>query len=501
MDLSNLNQAIVEAVGLSNIFAIGIGLIWGVVVGALPGLGSVLAITMLLPFTFSMEQVPAVSMLIATYAGSVYGGSLSAIMINTPGTPQSAATCLDGYPMALRGDGDLALGWATVASVIGGLIACVILILATPQLAAFAVRFGPIETFALIALGLTCVASISEGSMIKGLFAGVFGLFLATVGPDPIVPGYRFTFGVFALTGGLSLIAIVVGVFALSEVFVRIANIGKEDGGGVINNKGLRFPSVKAVKGRVWLMVKSSFLGTSIGILPGTGAATAAFISYAEAKRSSPRRENMGKGEPDGVVAAESANNAVTGGALIPSLALGIPGDAVTAVMLATLTIKGITPGVRLMVENPVTVYCTFIALILSNLLLPVVGWGSAKGFSRLLKTPEALLLTSVSLFCIIGTYTVNGLVFDLWVMFFAGIVGFVMRSMKIPVAALVIGLVLGPQFELSLRQGLIVTNDNFLSFFSFEHPIALILFMLTVAMFCFPLIRAHKSKKRAFSK
>ncbi len=478
--------------------AVLMGLMWGVVVGALPGLGSVLAITMLLPFTFAMDQIPAISMLLATYAGSVYGGSLSAIIINTPGTPQSAATCLDGYPMARQGKADLALGWVTMASVIGGLIACVILILATPQLAAFAIRFGPIETFALITLGLACVSSISRGSMIKGMFAAILGLMIATVGPDPIVPGSRFTFGFFQIAGGFDLIPIVVGIFALSEVFNRIYKMGKAGGGGVVMNKGLRYPKWADIKIRLGLIVKSALMGTGIGILPGTGAATAAFLSYAEAKRSSPRKENMGKGEPDGIVAAESSNNAVTGGALIPSLALGIPGDAVTAVMLATLTIKGITPGVRLMAENPVTVYCAFIALIMANLMLPLAGWASAKGFSRLLRTPEALLLACVSLFCIVGTYTVNSMVIDLWVMLGAGILGFFMRIFGIPVAALVIGLVLGPQFELSLRQGLIVTNDNFATFFSFNHPIALFFFGLTALMLFWPLIRKVREQRTA---
>jgi len=496
MDIALINQAVIASIQWQNVVAVLIGVTWGVVVGALPGLGSVLAITMLLPFTFGMEQIPAVSMLLATYAGSVYGGSLSAIMINTPGTPQSAATCLDGYPMAQQGNADLALGWATVASVIGGLLSCCILILAAPQLAAFAVRFGPVETFALIILGLTCVASISQGSIIKGLLAAVIGLFMASVGPDPIVPSYRFTFGIFELSGGLNLIALVVGVFALSEVFSRICQVNKKGGGGIITGKGLRYPKFAEIRKRIWLAIKSALIGSGIGILPGTGAATAAFISYADAKRSSLRRDEMGHGEPDGIVAAEAANNAVTGGALVPSLALGIPGDAVTAVMLATLTIKGITPGVRLMVENPVTVYAAFMALILSNLLLPLTGWCSAKGFSRLLKTPEPLLLTAVTLFCFIGTYTVNGLIFDLWIMFFAGILGFIMRLFQIPVAALVIGLVLGPQLELSLRQGLIVTNNDFASFFSLDHPIALFLFLLTLVMLFLPLIKSYHKHK-----
>lgn len=492
-------DSIIEALSLvctfETLIALVFGTLWGIVVGALPGLGSVLAITICLPFTYTMHQVPAVAMLLATYGGSVYGGSISAILINTPGTPQSAATCFDGFPMSMRGEGDKALGWATMASIIGGLLSCFVLILAAPQLAAFALRFGPIETFSLILLGLTCIASISRGSMFKGLLAGVLGLFLALVGADPVTGDLRFHFGIFELSGGFSLIPVVVGIFALSEVFDRVAQ-KSVDTFKAVKVSGIKLPSWEEYRPRILLTIKSFLIGTGVGILPGTGAATGAFLSYAEAKRSSPRSDKMGSGEPDGLVASETANNSVTGGALVPTLALGIPGDAVTAVMLATLTIHGITPGVRLMQDNPDVVYASFLTLILANLLLLPLGFVVCKLFARILKIPEQLMLAMIVLLCLLGAYCVRSSFFDLWVALGMGFLGMALRYMGVSLAALIIGLVLGPQFELSLRQGLVITNGSFLGFFT-GHPIALVLFTVTLLMVFWPMLRYFIQKRK----
>jgi putative tricarboxylic transport membrane protein len=470
------------------LFCIFVGTLWGIIIGALPGLGSVLAITICLPFTYALTPVSAIALLLGVYCGSVYGGCIAAILINTPGTPQSAATCFDGFPMAQQGKADLALGWATGASVFGGLFSCIVLIICGPQLAQFALRFGPVETFALIIMALTCIASISRGSMLAGLLSGVLGLFLVTIGMDPVSGNMRFTFGYFRLSGGVDLICVVVGVFALSEVFFRAAEH--------LNLKtpqafytGMRFAPWGEWRIRLWLMLKSSIIGSCIGILPGTGAATVAFISYAEAKRSSPRSAQMGNGEPDGIVAPESANNAVTGGALVPSLALGLPGDAVTAVMLATLVLHGITPGVRLMVENPVAVYSAFIALFIANIIMLFQGMAVAKFFARFLRIPEPLLMGMVVILCLLGSYGIRNSGFDLVITFIMGVFGYILRVFGMPIAPLVIGMVLGTQLELSLRQGLLLADGNFSSFFH-GHPIALFLFAATGALLCLPLIR-----------
>ena len=464
------------------------GTVAGVLMGALPGVGSVLALTVVLPFTFSMGQTPSVVLLLAVYCGSVYGGSISAILINTPGTPQSAATCLDGYPMARRGEADLALGWATLASVFGGLVSVVVLVLAAPQLAAIALNFGPIETFALILLALTCIATLSRGSMVKGLLAGIVGLFLAMIGADVMTGDVRFTFGVFQLSAGITQIPALVGLFALSEVFLR-AGQRPGPGGPVEVQVGFRVPGWAEWRRRWWVLLKSSGIGSFIGVLPGTGATVASFISYADAKRTSPRRDGFGQGEPDGIIASEAANNAVTGGALVPTLALGIPGDAITAVMMSTLLIQGITPGVRLFVDNPDIVYAAFLSLILINLLILVVAWGGAHVFTRILRLPEPLLMACVSVLALVGAYVVRGSPFDLIIAVCAGVLGLLMRLGGFPPATLVIGMILGPQLEETLRQGLIITAGNFLAFF--ERPVALGFMLATLVLLVLPALRS----------
>lgn len=471
-----------------------LGTMLGIIMGALPGIGSTVAVAMILPFTLTMDQAPAILLLIAIYAGSVYGGSVSAILINTPGTPQSAATCLDGYPMAQRGDAGKALGWATLASVAGGLSSALLLIFAAPQLAAFALNFGPIETFALVLLGLTCIVSVSEGSLIKGLLAGMIGLFLANVGGDPITGEARFTFGYFPLISGFNLLAVVIGVFALSEVLIRVSQ--KIDStASLVSFSGIVLPALSEWKNRLANLVKSVCIGCGIGVLPGTGAATAAFISYAEARRSSKNAHNFGNGEPDGLVASEAANNAVTGGALIPTMALGIPGDAVTAVMLATLTLHGISPGVRLMTDNPVLIAAIFSGFFLINLLLLPLGMIVSKIAAPLLRMRESFMLAAIAVLCVVGVFFVRGNPLDLLVMVVAGIAGFILRRQGFPMPPLVIGMVLGPTLEISLRQGLILTDGSFSAFFT-GHPIASLLALAALCMLCLPLIRMIKANR-----
>lgn len=466
----------------ASLTAILLGTIFGIVVGALPGLGSVLAITIILPFTFQMDQIPAITLVLAIYCSSVYGGSLSAILINTPGTPQSAATVFDGYPMTKQGRAGEAIGWATMGSVIGGLFSAIVLLIAAPQLASMALRFGPIETFALICMALTCIAGVSRGSMVKGLLAGCIGLLLATVGSDAMTGAVRFDFDIFELSAGLSLVPVLVGLFALSEVFWRVAE--QSDGAtNMVASGAFHIAPFKEWWARRKTILKSAIIGTFVGILPGTGAATASFISYAEGKRAGRFKEKFGTGEPEGVLASEVANNAVTGGALVPTLALGIPGDPVTAVLMSTLIIQGIQPGVRLFADNPLIMSASFVALILCNLAFLAVAMVGSRLITRILRMPEPVLLSMVMVLSIVGAYGVNGKFFDLIVAFAAGVVGFFLKFCDVPVAPIVIGLVLGPIFEESLRQGLILTDGNFLAFFSLSSPIALVLFAIAALL------------------
>ncbi len=467
--------------------AIVTGTILGIVIGGLPGLGSVVGLTICLPFTFTMEPAPAILLLLAVYCGSVYGGSIPAVLINTPGTPQAAATTLDGFPMAEAGRGSEAMGWATMASVLGGLFSCVLLIAAAPQLARFAVRFGSIEVFALIVLALTCIAAVSGESMLKGLLMGAVGLFLALVGVDPILGMPRFAFGSADLTAGLDLIAVVIGLFALSEVLVRLT--AGDTGTDAVRSVRIRLPALADWRGRWGGLARSSAIGCGVGALPGTGAATAAFIAYGLARQTSPHRDGLGHGEPDGIIAAESANNAVTGSAMIPTLALGIPGDVVTAILLNALVIHGITPGVRLMSDNPGIVYAIFVGLIVINLAMLVIAFPVVRLFGLILRIPERYVLASVVSLALIGAAAVRGNPFDVLVAVVFGIAGFGLRRAGFPLAPLIIGLVLGPQLERSLRRGLLIKEDDFLAFFHHSW-IATALFLVTAILLLMPLVR-----------
>lgn len=457
----------------------------GIIVGALPGLGTVTALAMILPFTFVLTGPQAIGLLLAVYVSSVYGGSIPAILINVPGTPQSAATTFDGYPMAKSGKAAEALGWVTVASTIGGVFSMIVLMFAAPQLAAIAIEFGSVETFALIVFSLTTIAWVSVGNPLKGLLAGVIGVVLSTVGVDELSGAQRFTFGVFELSAGFHVVPILIGLFALSEVFVT-AGRGIPKTAAPIISTGFRVaPFRDWLRLRVTLL-RSSALGTFLGVLPGVGATAASLIGYAQAKSGSPNRDNFGKGEPEGIVASEAANNAVTGGALVPTLALGIPGDAPTAVMLGALIIHGITPGVQLFARNPDLVSFIFIALLVANIMMLFVGAIAAQLFSRVLKLPHALVMGGVVALALAGSYVIRFSILDVWVAVIAGLVGWLFRLANVPLAPVVIGFILGTPLETNLRQALIVNQMDPFGFF--ESPIACMFFALTLAVVLWPL-------------
>ena len=470
-----------------------VGTVVGVLVGVLPGLGSVVGITLVLPFTFTMPQATSLALMLGVYCGSVYGGSISAIVINTPGTPQAAATTFDGFPMAQQGRADLAIGWATCASLIGGLFSVGVLIVAAPQIAAFSLNFTPIEYFALGVFALTCIANVSRGAMLKGLLSGLAGIFIACIGVDPLTGDARFTFDKFELSSGIELIPAIVGLFALAEMFARAAE-PMEAKMREIAKVGFKVPPLAEWRPRVGVLLKSCGIGSFIGALPGTGAATAAFIAYSEAKRTSPRRDKFGTGEPDGIIAPESANNAVTGSALVPTLSLGVPGDPVTAVMLGALILQGVAPGPQLFVKHLDLIYMIFFLLIFANVAMFATGALGAQLFTRVLKIPEPLLVSMVIVISLVGAYGVRGNGLDLWVALGAGVLGALMRFTGYPVAPMVIGMVLSDMIESSLRQGLIVTRGSFMAFF--ERPIALALFLITAGILLWPLVRMLRARK-----
>lgn len=485
--------AVLSATGSpANIACMILGTVLGVLIGVLPGLGSVIGITMVLPFSYALPQLAAISLLLGVYCGSVYGGSITAITINTPGTPQAAATALDGYPMALRGDADLAIGWVTAASTIGGLFSVGVLLLAGGWLARFSLQFTPIEYFALGIFALICIVSVSHDALAKGLLSGLVGLLVVTIGSDPVTGNERFTFDIFQLSAGITLIPALVGLFAYGEMFVRASKKWSATDTRA-KRIGFRLPPLRDWRGRIGILLRSCTIGSFIGALPGTGAATAAFVAYAEARRVSRNKENFGQGEPDGLISCESANNAVTGSALVPTLALGIPGDPVTAVMLGALIIQGIAPGPQLFIQHMDLIYALLLSLVIINIIMFMTGAMGAQLFTRILLIPEPLLIGLVLVISTVGVYGVRGNFFDIWIAVGAGIGGAIMRFTGIPVVPMVIGMVLSPMIEESLRQGLIITHGDFLGFF--RRPIAGTLFLITSAIFAWTGWRAWQAR------
>ncbi|HCQ65862.1 MAG TPA: tripartite tricarboxylate transporter protein TctA [Rhodobacteraceae bacterium] len=446
------------------------GVVAGLVIGVLPGLGPLMGIVLMLPVAFHLPPIAGMGMLIAIYVGGSAGGSISAILLRIPGTPLAAATLFDGYPLAQKGRSQDAIGLSITASALGGLISGLILLFFSPILAAFALRFAPPEYAAMALLGLLTIAIVSEGSAIKGLIAGGFGLVLATVGTDEFTNAYRFTFGNFNLTSGPNLVAVVVGLFALSELFFQIEK-GDFLARPQIQKLKTSFRALRLILRHKFNLVRSALVGTFFGAIPGAGGDISAFISYAVAKRMARPNERYGEGEEGGVVATEAANNGTCGGALIPSLSLGIPGDASTAVLLGALFLLGFFPGPELFRYNPDVAGGIFIAYLMSNVVMLILGIVLVPFFGAVLKVPKAWLLPAVLLLSTMGVYALQNSVFNLWVMLFFGVLGYTMRKAHYPLSPIIIGMILGPVLENNFRRALLLSRDGPMIFV--ERPIS----------------------------
>jgi putative tricarboxylic transport membrane protein len=471
-----------------NLAVILIGVLVGVMVGALPGLSSPMAVALLIPFTLTLDAVPAVAMLAALYCAGTFGGSITAILINAPGAPPAVATAFDGYPMAKRGEAGRALGMATVASVTGGVFSLTVFLLATPLLARLALQFRPQEYFALTLFALSMLASISGRSSIRNLIAGAIGILLGTVGVHLVSGVERFTFGIAELTDGIHFVPVLIGLFAMSELLAQssTASLAYERVTSIV----IKLPSKADFLKVRWTLLRSSCIGTFIGILPAEGSTVAAIIGYNEARRFSKDKAEFGKGAIEGIAGPEAANNAATGGAMVPTLALGIPGSATTAVILAALVAHGVRPGPRLLSDTPEFVYVIFAAMLIANLMFFAIGLGGAKVFSRITLVPRTLLWPAVFVFSMVGAYSAASSISDVWIMLIAGLVGFVMQRHGFGAAPLVMGLILGRLVEESLSQSMIIFDNNWLRFF--ESPICLLFFLLTLlGLFWSPLIAA----------
>ncbi|BDF72339.1 C4-dicarboxylate ABC transporter permease [Oscillospiraceae bacterium] len=479
---------------LENLLWINIGMAGGIIVGALPGLTGTMCIALLLPLTYGLNPITGILLLLGVYCGGIYGGSITAILINTPGTPASAATALDGYQMAKKGHGLRALHDALSASTIGGLFSCVVLLFAAPPIAAFALKFGPSEYFALALFGLTIIASVGGKSQIKGLLMGFVGLLISCVGIDPMDGVSRFTFGINRMQGGIDTIPVLIGLFAITEIMNKGRDLHRNMGAALkVEKEKIAFRDVLKYK---LTLLKSSILGVFIGAVPGTGAAISSFLAYNEAKRCSKTPEAFGHGCEEAVVASESANNAVTGATLIPLLTLGIPGDTNTAVLLGALTMQGIAAGPQLFVQQKEWVYTIMIGLIVVNLFMYLQGRLFIRGFVNITKIPTHTLVPILVVLCVIGAYAIDYSVFNAILMVVIGIFGYFVTKLDFPLTPMVIGLVLGKLCESNLRRALIVSKGNWSTFFT--SPIACFFIALSVVMLVLPYVKKKLDERKA---
>ncbi|WP_134700807.1 tripartite tricarboxylate transporter permease [Ammoniphilus sp. YIM 78166] len=497
--------AAINVFSFTNILAIICGVIFGVFTGALPGLSSTMALAIIIPFTFTMDPATSLILLGAVYCASVYAGSISAILLNTPGTPSAAATVIDGYEMTKKGLSAKALGISAIASGFGGIVSAIILATVAPMLAKQALRFGPPEYFALAVFGLTIISSLAGKNPWKGLLAGTLGIVLATVGMDPIQGYARYTFNTAALIEGFSLIPVLIGLFSASQAFSLMisSKTGKADQSeekvNVSDISGKMLPSFKEFRGLLPNLGRSSIIGTIIGIIPGVGTDPAAFIAYNEAKRWSKKKDEFGKGSVEGIAAPEASNNAVTGGSLVPLLTLGIPGNAVSAIFLGGLLIHGLKPGAELFEKSGEIVYSLFFSLFLANIVVIIIGLAGARVFSKVLVVPPVILGPIILMLSIIGAYAIHNNYYDIWMMLGFGVLGYLLRRYGFPLAPIVLALILGPMAEMSLSQGLIMSGNDWTIFVT--RPIAVVLLLLALVTFISPFLRDRKKNQDSIEK
>jgi putative tricarboxylic transport membrane protein len=473
-----------------------IGTAAGMVIGALPGLSAAMGIALLMPITYSMNSISAFIVLCGVYVGAIYGGSITAILLRTPGTPASGATVLDGYEFTKNGEAGRALGISTVASSFGGLFSAVTLMFLAPVLAQFALSFTPVEKAALAFFGLSIVTSMLGKDPIKGSTAALAGMLLSLVGIDLINGKARFNLGLSALFGGFELVPAMVGLLAMSQVYLSIDTLHAEvRGQHKVKNVFPTWQDLKACAPAIFL---SSVIGTIIGIIPGTGGDIASYVSYNEAKRISKRKELFGTGIPEGVAAPEAANNAVTGGAMIPMMTLGIPGDAATAVMLGALMLHGLQAGTVFFKNNPEVSYSIFGSMFLANIIMVVLGLFCLRLFIKIVSVKKWVLNPIIIVLCVIGAFCVNNTFIDVWVMLGFSVVGYAMEKCNVPVSPMVLALILGRMFEGQLRLGVIMNYGSFSAFFT--RPISLAFIIIGMLSMAFGLLRPvfakHQERK-----
>jgi putative tricarboxylic transport membrane protein len=471
---------------LTNVAAIFGGVAIGCIFGALPGMSITMSVALVMPFTFSLEPLTAISILLAVYVGAIYGGSVSAILLNTPGTPAAACTCMDGFKLSQKGQAGKALQMANWASCVGDLFSTAIVILIMPLLARLALYFGSPEYFALILFSVTVIGGVAGKSMIKGLISGALGFLAATVGMDPVAGGGRFDFGNVELLKGFAFVPLLIGLFAIPEVIMQVNRSRRLKGKAMIADidpEKVSSDSSKLTwtefKGSFRHMIRGGVVGLILGIIPGLGATPAAFVSYERAKRNSKHPELFGEGSLEGVAAAEAGNNAVNGATLVPLLTLGVPGDVITAVMLGAFMIFDLNPGPLLFVQHIDLIFGLFCALLMCDVALRIVGSIFIRYAQYITRVPTSFVFPAVTVLCAFGSYAINNSVFDVLTMFAFGLVGFVMLSFEMSPIPFLIAFVLAPMLEKGLRRSLVISQGDPLIFF--KSPIAIVFFILTI--------------------
>ncbi|PAF26098.1 transporter [Shouchella clausii] len=488
-----LLQGFQVAFSWEGIIFVFIGVLLGTIIGMIPGLGPISAIAIMIPITYGMNPTIALVMMAGVYYGSMYGGSTSSILLNAPGVAGTVAAAFDGYPMAKQGKAGKALAISAICSFVGGTVSVVLLMLFAPMLASVAIYFGPPEYFALMLLGLTAIASLSDGSTLKALTSAVLGFMVVTIGIDSQTGTTRFTFGSVNLLDGIDFLIIALGVFALAEVCFLILN-RKESMSGFKNIGSLKLSKsdFKEMKGP---MTRQSLLGFLLGILPGAGATISSFIAYISEKRLAKKPEEFGKGSIKGLAAPETANNAATSGAFVPLLSLGIPGSGTTAVMLGAFLVLGVQPGPLLMTENPTVFWGVIASMYIGNVFLLILNLPLIPYFVKILAVPRPLLISLVIVFSMVGVYAVSFSTFDLYLLVLFGILGYLMRIFAFPAAPFILAFILGGMMEQMLRQSLTISDGSFMIFL--QSPLAVSLFVFTLIALLFPEWRKRRANRK----
>ena len=479
----------------SNIGIIIFGTTLGIIFGSIPGLTASMAVALCLPISFGMDPMAGFALLVSLYIGGVSGGLIAAVMLNIPGTPSSIATTFDGHPLAMKGEAGKALGTGIFFSFIGTLFGVGVLIFVAPPLAEVAVQFGSYEYFALAVLTLTLISGLSGKSLAKGIAAGGFGMLLAMVGLAPIDGVPRFTYGNYNLDAGFALLPALVGLYAISEIMKSSESRGITSGSKPQSTaiRGFGF-SLKEAKSQIVNTIRSSLIGTGVGILPGIGGGTANIIAYTAAKKSSKHPEKFGTGIIDGIVASEASNNASIGGAMVILLTLGIPGDGVTAMLLGGFTIHGMAPGPLLFSNSPEFVYTIFSALILASIAMLILEFFGIRIFIRLLSIPKYYILPMVLVLCLVGSFTINSRMFDVWTLLLFGFSGYFLEKLGFPLPPIILGFILGPMAETNLRRGLQMSKGEYLPFIT--SPISGVLLGIAFLFVLFTAVKEIKRKR-----